>query len=220
MNGPLPIRPNESSAILSEWLRLFAAFVFIPIIGVMIAALHALVSWHLPMLVVTFLSLLFFPLLFGLLIRRLTRQFQFQEYSQIIVSLISGALLWWMFWVFWLDLYLNQTRWIKLDIPLVPLDYIQLSTFDPYQAWGLLIRPGKVSASLSVFFENGYYSIFDIRPSGWFLCCLWLIEVALMSFTVYLTVASAAEGAILENQAGPPKEVYSTDTEHTGEVNS
>jgi hypothetical protein len=151
--------------------------------------IYANIIWYLSVLIVSLISLSFFPRAYGRIIRR---QFNFiqldistSKFSSTILVLFLTLLFWWIFWIFWIDISLNQLKWIYVDIPLIPIDYFKISKIDPGNILFLTLHPSKVISYLSVYYENGYFSVFGIKPSGLLLLILWLVELRIMYHFMY-----------------------------------
>lgn len=184
---------NEVKSIPSQLnyfsLKLIKQILITSFVILILIFLYAHIIWYLPVLIVSIISLLFFSRAYGRIIRT---QFKFilldisiSTFSSIIITLLFTILFWWIFWIFWIDISLNQVKWVYVDVPLLPIEYFKISKIDLSNIVFLTLHPSKVMAYLSVYYENGYYTVFGLKPSGFLLLVLWLAELRIMYHFMY-----------------------------------
>ena len=171
--------------ILINWIKSFVISFFLLSL---VAFTYSNIIWYLPIIVVSFILLFFFPSVYGKIIKS---QFGFSlknigrnnPKTIIFISLFS-FLCWWMFWIFWIDLNLNQVMWVSLNVPLIPINQFKVSQINLFNILYLFQNPSKVISFLIVYFKNGYWSIFGFKPKGFFLLFLWAIEILITYYSI------------------------------------
>jgi len=167
---------------------------------IFISWLYSFIIWYGSVLIVSIISIYFFSFLYGYLIISFFPSVQkLKKQNRIIVATGATVLVTWVYWLFWFDLTLNQTRWSNLEIPFVPIDFIKFTHTDATQCIYLFTHPQKLLDFIILTIENGYFSVFDVRPQGVGLILLWLAEWSFTGWIIFNTISDVKKSSLNEN---------------------
>lgn len=172
---------------------LFGVFILVCLLGSMITLIYAYILWYLQ--AVGF-SLIFYYLvarLYGFLIVKCYGKRFLQSFSEgykhklFVIFLVLAHLLifWYVYWIFWIDLTINQHTWNKVNYSWLPIDYFRITFTDLSNVLYLLFNPDKVVSFLTINIKFGYFKVFDLSIKNEMTYLLWFIEIGLMNWIVY-----------------------------------
>lgn len=125
------------------------------------ALVYAYILWYFPTILTLLFCILFFSYLNGKFIlftfQNILPAFhgiKYVKFLSLIFLLLVTLISWWLYWIFEVDLSLNQSSWVKIDISFVPIDYIRYSKTDFSDVIYLLNHPDKVYSYLRVKYKN------------------------------------------------------------------
>jgi hypothetical protein len=181
--------PAGDTSLLIRYM-LFRTFPLVFIVGF----IGVYLVWYIPLIISAIITVLSLGCLYGeILLRSLGKAYCRRKYVVLGSLILTIAFGWWCNWVIWADLYLNQYRQVRIDIPLIPIYNLNFSKTDPVQLLYLLTHPGKMLDFLDVTYNNGLFSIFSRSSTGsesWFA---WLLELAGIFWVALLKVSKLYE---------------------------
>jgi hypothetical protein len=128
------------------------------------AMAYAYILWYFPTILTLLFCISFFSYLNGKFIlftfKNILPTFHNIKYVKslsLLFLLLVTVISWWLYWIFEVDLSLNQSSWVKIDIPFVPIDYIRYTKTDFSDVIYLLTHPDKVYSYLVVRYKNNSF---------------------------------------------------------------
>lgn len=149
--------------------------------------LYALTIWYGSVLLVSFVSIFLFPLLVALFYRVIFSYYlKPLGFQSMLIAFVLITISTWFYWIFWFDLTLNQSSWVKIESQFSPIDYFKTTSTNINQCFYLFTHPDRLTSFLSVYYENGSFSIFGFRLRGVVLLIMLLCEYTLGGYIIYL----------------------------------
>lgn len=172
---------------------IWSSFLIVLLAGISITFVYAYLIWYFQ---VVGISLIFFYVLsktYGyLMLKSYGRNF-FDSIANrkngklfSTVFILSHLLIfWYVYWIFWIDLLVNQTKWEKVTYSWLPIDNFRITTTDINDLLFLTLHPEKVISILKVNAKFGYYEVFGNTFTGELVYLIWLLEIAVMCLIMY-----------------------------------
>lgn len=167
--------------------------------------LYAFTIWYGSVLVISFIALFLFPLSIGVIYRRIFSDYiKPLGFQSVLVAYMLITISTYFYWIFWFDLTLNQSSWIKVESQFSPIDFFKPTSTNITQCLYLLTHPDRLISFLSVQYDHGYFSLFGFRLRGLALLILLICEYALGGYIIYLLTEPSSNSAIEEIEANQP----------------
>lgn len=142
--------------------------------------LYTLTIWYGSVLVVSFIAIVLFPLLVAIIYRAIFSNYlKPLGFKSMLIAFVLIAISTWFYWVFWFDMTLNQSSWVKIESQFLPIDYFKATSSNLNQCLYLFTHPDRLISFLSVYYDHGYFSLFGFRLKGYMLLILSLCEYTL-----------------------------------------